>query len=283
MISFEKGVQSGLISKPPSTQDKNKFIRNGVEKATMHKAIPKKKEPVNRSPDSKSSSGNLVEKIYYKIEQNEQWKDMKNKEAKMYIKGLATNPKFSAKRLCMASWLVNVFKGSKKHAKEAYWVLELCGIKEKCNLKQFGEAINTNAIHLSRGMTFEFYIGLYKSLYHDPTSEFYVFKDKESPNDDGCVHLKASKSTNSDVVVVPSPKNVVLSLPTPSSSDKSSEEESDKSPLLLKSLVWKRLFLTSWKTNQLRKRVLRRELWLVQSLLLPGLQAEAPHGFQRRR
>ena len=183
----------------------------------------------------------------------------------------------------MASWVINAFKGSKKHTRVAYRVLEFCGIKEDSNMKHFGEACNSKTIPLSRGMTFEIFIDLYKTLCHDPTSEFHIYKDKESPDDVGNVNLKATKSTNSDVVVVPPPKNVVLSLPTPSSSDKSSEEESDKSPLLLKSLVWKRLFLTSWKTNQLRKRVLRRELWLVQSLLLPGLQAEAPHGFQRRR
>ena len=67
MIHFDKGVQSGLIPKSLSTIGKHEFIRNGVEKAKKHCAIPKKKEgePVDKSPDSKSSGSSLdpVQKI----------------------------------------------------------------------------------------------------------------------------------------------------------------------------------------------------------------------------
>ena len=75
MINFEKGVQSGLIPKPPSNQDKNKFIQNGVEKAKKHCAISQKKEEklADKSQNSKSSgsSSNRIQKICT-IEQNEQ-------------------------------------------------------------------------------------------------------------------------------------------------------------------------------------------------------------------
>ena len=108
-------------------------------------------------------------------------------------------------------------------------------------MKHFGEACTLDATPLSRGMTFEVCIKLHKYLCHDPTSEFCICKDKESLDDVGSINLKATKSTNPEVVVVPPPKNVVLSLPTPSSFDESSEEESHKKPPAVESLLWTRL------------------------------------------
>ena len=62
---------------------------------------------------------------------------MKNKKAKMHIKFLAeNNTNFSPKKLCMARWLINAFKGAKKHSKEAYRIIEFYGVKgeNKINL-----------------------------------------------------------------------------------------------------------------------------------------------------
>ena len=55
---------------------------------------------------------------------------------------------------------------------------------------------------LSRGMACEVYIGLHKTLCHDPTLEFCIHKDKESSEDVGSVDLEASKTANPEVVVV---------------------------------------------------------------------------------
>ena len=85
-------------------------------------------------------------------------------------------------------------------------------------------------------MACEVYIGLHKTLCHDPTLEFCIHKDKESSEDVGSVDLEASKTANPEVVVVPPPKNAVLSLPIPLSSDEPMKKSLTKSPLLLKRL-----------------------------------------------
>ena len=143
MINFDKGVQSSLIPKPLSTQDKNKFIQNGVEMVKKHHAIPQKKEgkPADKSPDSKSSASSLdpVQKKYT-IQHNEQWRDMKNKKAKTCINFLAeNNANFSLRKLCTTRWLINAFKGAKKHAKAATHILEFHGVKVENKMKHFAQ------------------------------------------------------------------------------------------------------------------------------------------------
>ena len=173
---------------------------------------------------------------------------MKNKKAKMYIKKHAeNNTSFSPKKLCAARWIVNAFKGTKKHSKEATYIIELCGIKGENKIKYIAESCSSDAMPLSRGMTFEVCIGLYKTLYHDPTSEFHIHNEKENPNHVVSINLEATKSTNPDIVVVPPPKNVILSLPTPSSSDKLEEESNRKPPAVGKPSADKTVLVESKK------------------------------------
>ena len=87
----------------------------------------------------------------------------KNKKAKIHIKFLAeNNTNFSPKKLCAARWLVNAFKGAKKHSKEAYRILVFHGVKGENKIMHFAESCTSDATPLSRGMTFEVYIELYK-------------------------------------------------------------------------------------------------------------------------
>ena len=121
MINFDKGVQSSLIPKPLSTQDKNKFIRNGVEMVKKHHAIPQKKEGklADKSPDSKSSASSLdpVQKIYT-IQQNEQWRDIKTRRQRFtsnfLLKITQTSPQRSFVQLDGLSMHSKVPRSSKR-------------------------------------------------------------------------------------------------------------------------------------------------------------------------